>query len=211
MANLVSSPNRLEALSDGVIAVIITIMVLELHVPRQNGLAGLRVILPTLGVYALSFCFVSVYWVNHHHLVHRAEQVDQAILYSNLFFLFSLSLTPFFTAYVIDKAYDSFSVLLYILTMIATGLSFLLLRLAIGRRLRRQQQLQVEDRAAEIKHWASLGLYLLAIPLDIHYPLAALGILVLVMVIWIYPTAPPTLVNCPSSVVPQSEETSPLA
>jgi uncharacterized membrane protein len=190
MADLISSPARLEAFSDGVIAVIITIMVLELKVPHQNGFAGLLSVLPTLAVYALSFSFVGVYWTNHHHLVHRTEETDQAILYSNLFFLFSLSLLPFFTAYLIDKQIDFFSVLLYIVSMIVTGFAFLLLRLAIGWRLRRGGTLLPEDRAAEIKHWSSLAIYLLDIPLAFYHPRLALGVIVLIMVIWIYPTAP---------------------
>ena len=190
MAKLTSSPARLEAFSDGVIAVIITIMVLELKVPRASGMAGLREVLPTLGVYALSFSFVGVYWINHHHLVHRTEEADQAILYSNLFFLFSLSLLPFFTAYLIQQKMDSFSVLLYVLSMMLTGAAFMLVRLAIGRRLRRQGTLEAYDLAAEIKHWSSLGLYLLDIPLSFVHPQLAMGVIVLVMAIWIYPSAP---------------------
>jgi uncharacterized membrane protein len=191
MSNLISSPARLEAFSDGVIAVIITIMVLELRVPHENGLAGLRAVLPTLGVYALSFAFTGVYWINHHHLVHRTEAADQAILYANLAFLFCLSLLPFFTSYVLEKRIDSFSVLLYIISMIATGFSFMLLRLAIGRRLRQQGSLQLGDKAAEYKHWSSLALYLAALFLAFHHhPYWALDIIVLVMAIWIYPTAP---------------------
>ncbi len=199
MSNLISSPARLEAFSDGVIAVIITIMVLDLKVPRQDGLAGLRAILPTLAVYALSFTFTGIYWINHHHLVHRTDEADQAILYTNLAFLFSLSLLPFFTSYLLEKGINSFSVLLYILSMIATGFSFLLLRLAIGRRLRQQGSLEREDKAAEYKHWSSLALYLLAIPLDFYRPYWALGIIVLVMLIWIYPTASPAP-KCPTTL-----------
>ena len=191
MSNLISSPARLEAFSDGVIAVIITIMVLELKVPRENGLAGLRAVLPTLGVYALSFTFTGVYWINHHHLVHRAAEADQAILYANLAFLFCLSLLPFFTSYILEKKIDSFSVLLYIISMLATGFSFMLLRLAIGRRLRQQGSLQQEDKAAEYKHWSSLALYLAALLLAFyHHPYWAFAIIVLVMAVWIYPTAP---------------------
>jgi len=89
-----ASTSRLEAFSDGVIAVIITIMVLELKVPRANGIAGLRAILPTLLVYLLSFTFTAIYWINHHHLVGRVEEVDPRILYANLLFLFCLSLLP---------------------------------------------------------------------------------------------------------------------
>ena len=121
MAKAHPSPARLEAFSDGVIAVIITIMVLELKVPLESGLAGFTSVFPTLGVYALSFSFTGVYWVNHHHLVHRTDEADERILYANLFFLFWLSLLPFFTNYVLDKKMDSFSVGLYVVSMILTG------------------------------------------------------------------------------------------
>ncbi len=140
MSHPVSSPARLEAFSDGVIAVIITIMVLELKVPHQDGIAGLYAVFPTLAVYAISFAFTGIYWINHHHLVHRTEEADELILYANLFFLFCLSLLPFFTSYVLEKKLDSFSVALYIASMIVTGFSFLLLRLSIARRLRQRRQ-----------------------------------------------------------------------
>lgn len=189
MSILTTSPARLEAFSDGVIAVIITIMVLELKVPHGDGLAGLREVLPTLAVYALSFAFTGIYWINHHHLVHRTKESDQTILYANLSFLFSLSLLPFFTSYLIDKKMDSFSVALYGTSMVFTGFTFLLLRLSIGGRLRKDGDLQEDDQAAVVKHWISLGLYCIAIPLAFYHSYWALGIVALVTVIWIYPTA----------------------
>src|ERR1700759_1996650 len=96
MSDKPRSTARLEAFSDGVIAVIITIMVLELKVPHEDGLAGLRAVLPPLFLYPISFPFVGIYWINHHHLVHRPEEADERILYANLGFLFCLSLLPFF-------------------------------------------------------------------------------------------------------------------
>ena len=189
MSHLISSPARLEAFSDGVIAVIITIMVLELKIPHDDGLIGLRAVLPVLGVYALSFTFTGVYWINHHHLVHRTDEADQAILYANLAFLFSLSLLPFFTSYLLEKQINSFSVILYIVALMAVGFTFMLLRLAIGRRLRSKNALEQEDQAAIFKHWSSLAIYLIAIPLALYRAYWSLGLVVLVMAIWIYPTA----------------------
>src|SRR5581483_4421765 len=121
MADKPSSTARLEAFSDGVIAVIITIMVLELKVPQANGIAGLRAVLPVLLIYLLSFAFTAIYWINHQHLIERIEAADARILYANLLFLFCLSLLPFFTSYLIEKSVDSFAVALYVLAMIATG------------------------------------------------------------------------------------------
>jgi uncharacterized membrane protein len=189
MSQRISTPARLEAFSDGVIAVIITIMVLELKVPGQNGLAGIRSVLPTLCLYLISFAFVGIYWINHHHLVHRTDQADELILYANLGFLFCLSLLPFSTSYVLVKNMDSFSVAIYVASMILTGFSFLLLRLAIARRLRHAGKFEEEDKAVERKNWLSLFVYLMAIPLAFQHPQIALGLVAFVTVIWVTPTA----------------------
>ena len=184
-----ATPARLEAFSDGVIAVIITIMVLELKVPHQDGIDGLYAVLPTLAVYAISFAFTGIYWINHHHLVHRTEEADELVLYANLFFLFCLSLLPFLTSYVLEKKMDSFSVALYASSMVVTGFSFLLLRLAIARRLRLAGKLETQDTSVQHKHWMSLLTYLAAIPIAYYHPHIALGLCAFVTVIWITPTA----------------------
>ena len=188
MAHHVSSPARLEAFSDGVIAVIITIMVLEFKVPHQDGILGLYTVLPTLCVYAISFAFTGIYWINHHNLVHRTEEADELVLYANLFFLFCLSLLPFLTSYVLDKKINSFSVALYASSMGVTGFSFLLLRLSIGRRLRLAGKLETQDTSVQHKHLMSLLTYVTAIPLAFYHPYVALGLCALVTVIWITPT-----------------------
>ncbi|HEX4164746.1 MAG TPA: TMEM175 family protein [Bryobacteraceae bacterium] len=181
------STARLEAFSDGVIAVIITIMVLELKVPHADGWAGLYAILPILPIYLLSFTFTGIYWINHHHLIERIDSADSLILYANLGFLFCLSLLPFATSYVLEKKVDSFAVCLYAVSMVACGFSFLLLRLAIHRNLRRSGQLESEDVSAQGKHLASLALYLVAIPLAFFHSRIALLIIALVTVVWIVP------------------------
>ncbi len=181
------STARLESFSDGVIAVIITIMVLELKVPRQDGVAGLYAIVPILLVYLLSFAFTGIYWINHQHLVKRIESADRLILYANLGFLFCLSVLPFATSYVLEKKIDSFAVSLYAVTMVVTGFSFLLLRLAIHRNLQRAGNLEPADEAERGKHLGSLALYVLAIPLAHFQPQLALSVIALVTVIWIVP------------------------
>ncbi len=182
-----SSTARLEAFSDGVIAVIITIMVLELKVPHQDGPAGLYAIAPILLIYLLSFSFTAIYWTNHQHLVERIESADGLILYANLGFLFCLSLLPFFTSYVIEKKIDSFAVSLYAGSMIVTGFSFLLLRLAIHRHLRHSGRLGRQDTAEGIKHFVSLALYLLGVPLAYWHAGLALIVISIVTIIWIVP------------------------
>jgi TMEM175 potassium channel family protein len=189
MAEKLFPTTRLEAFSDGVLAVVITIMVLELKVPHQDGLAGLVSISPILFIYLLSFMFISIYWANHHHLLRRVERCDHRVLYANMGFLFSASLLPFFTGYVIEKHSDSFSVALYASAMIFTGFCFYLLRLAIDRLLRQTGDLKPEDAATQRKHIASLALYIAAVPLAHFHSYIALGVITLVAVIWIIPTA----------------------
>ena len=182
------STSRLEAFSDGVIAVIITIMVLELKVPLASGLSGLQAIAPTLAVYALSYALVGIYWINHHLLLDRIEQSTPGMLRTNLFWLFCLSLMPFFTAYVLEKREDTFSVALYAASLLLTGFSFLLLRVSVNARQRGEGNLEREDTAMQSKHWISLGTYLIAIPLAFFAPIAALCLIGLVTVLWIVPT-----------------------
>ena len=185
------SPGRLEAFSDGVIAVIITIMVLEFKVPQADSFAGLRTLAPTLAVYLLSFAFTGIYWVNHHHLIDRLKHVDHLILWANLGFLFCLSLLPFFTNYMAVKGRDSFSVAVYAGLLLVTGTSFAGLQKAVGRHLRHAntdaEELALQA-AEQRKAMISLGMYLAAIPLAFVGPSLALGDTALVTVLWILPT-----------------------
>ncbi|SNS31638.1 Uncharacterized membrane protein [Granulicella rosea] len=182
------SPGRLEAFSDGVLAVVITIMVLELKVPHESGFAGLQPILPILLVYLLSFAVAGIYWINHHELVHRLKAVDEFILYANLGFLFCISLMPFFTDYVLEKHFEPFSVMLYGISMVANGLSFWVLRVAVNRVLCLEGQLIEEDIATQRKHIFSLFVYLIGVPLAYRYPRFAMADIALVTVLWIIPT-----------------------
>lgn len=182
------SPTRLEAFSDGVTAVIITIMVLELKVPRANGRAGLLEVAPTLGIYALSYAFVAIYWVNHHQLLHRIRQASPRILWANLVWLFCLSVLPFFTAYVLEKHVDSFSVALYAFSLLVTAFGFMLLRLAVGQRQHTEGSLEHTDKALRAKHWGSLAAYMLSMPLAFWHPVAALILMAAVTAVWIIPT-----------------------
>jgi uncharacterized membrane protein len=185
------SPSRLEAFSDGVIAVIITIMVLELKAPRENGFAGLLTVAPTLGVYLLSF-FTGIYWVNHHHLVDRLKHVDHVVLWANLIFLFFLSLLPFFTNYMAEKHIDSFSVAIYVASLLMTALSFTVLQKCVGWRMRNADRADPEEialQAAEVrKAIISLAILILAIGLSYVHPSLGLAAAALVTVLWFMPT-----------------------
>jgi uncharacterized membrane protein len=204
MANKNESTNRLEAFSDGVMAVIITIMVLDLKVPREEGVAGLRAILPTLLVYLLSFGFTGIYWVNHDHLLKRIEKADRVTIYANLAFLFWLSLLPFFTNYVLEKREDSFSVAIYSLSMMMTALSFYFLRLGVVRQLRYFGELDDEDTRGQRWHFAMLSVYIVSMVLAYWHPYLAMVLTALVAVPWILPNL--AVPDCPpASEVIQSE------
>ena len=118
------SPARLEAFSDGVIAVIITIMVLELKVPAHDGMDGLREVVPTVLLYLLTFIQVGIYWVQHHYLVDEVETVGHGILWANLIFLFCLSLFPVATDWIGTKGLTPFSTALYAAVSILPGVSY---------------------------------------------------------------------------------------
>jgi uncharacterized membrane protein len=179
--------SRLEAFSDGVIAVIITIMVLELHVPHEEGWPGLWSVAPRLAVYLMSFLMVGIYWVNHHDLMKRTEEVDHGVLWANLGFLFVLSLIPYFVEYLDDKMFNSFSAVLYESTMMAAGLAFFVLRWTVMRRQLYAGALQASDKAELWKHVASLLLYVISIPLAFYSPWLSLSINILVTLIWVLP------------------------
>jgi uncharacterized membrane protein len=181
--------SRLEAFSDGVIAVIITIMVLELHVPRADGLAGLWSVAPRLGIYLLSFLMVGIYWINHHELIRRTEVVDYRILWANLAFLFVLSLIPYFVDYLDEKLFDTFSTILYDCTMLVSGLSFFVLRWTVMRLQWKAGSLRRSDEAELWRHAVSLGIYLLSIAVAFYRPWLSLAITALVTVVWIVPGA----------------------
>jgi uncharacterized membrane protein len=181
-------PSRLEAFSDGVIAVIITIMVLDLKIPANNGLPGLIAVAPGIAVYAISFAFVGIYWVNHHLLIRRLRDASLNILWANLIWLFCLSLLPFFTAYVHQKADDGFSVAIYAASMFVTGLGFMLLRITVSARQRAEGTLEHTDQAMQTKHWGSLVVYLLSVLLATHYPRITLGLIGALTFLWVIPT-----------------------
>jgi len=157
--------NRLEAFSDGVIAVIITIMVLELKVPRDATLASLRGILPQFLSYLLSFLVIAIMWVNHHHMLHAARRADARLLWSNNALLFWMSLVPFVTAYMGDHFRDPRAVALYGVVLSLCSVSFAVLRSAIIQHHRDNPETVRYHRRIQFKNLQSLLLYLVSIPL----------------------------------------------
>src|SRR5579884_1612882 len=125
--------DRLAAFSDGVIAVIITIMVLELKVPHGAELESLRPLLPVLCSYVLSFVYVGIYWNNHHHMLHAAERVSGAALWANLHLLFWLSLVPWITHWIEEEPTAPLPTALYGVVLIMAGFAYLFLQMALVR------------------------------------------------------------------------------
>ncbi len=175
------SPGRLEAFSDGVIAVIITIMVLELKVPGADGVAGLRAVAPTLFLYLLTFVQIGIYWVNHHYLVDEVETVTHGILWANLMFLFCLSLFPFATDWIGIKGLSPFNTALYAAVSIFPGVGFMALWIQIRR------QSAAPPHASWGKQVASVALYLAAMPAAYFRPAASLALIGVVAVMWLLP------------------------
>ncbi len=175
------SPARLEAFSDGVIAVIITIMVLELKVPAQDGWAGLLMVWPTLFLYLLTFVQVGIYWVNHHYLIDELETASHGILWANLIFLFCLSLFPFATDWIGTRGLSPFSTALYAAVSILPGVSYMALWLQVRR------QSAAPAHASWGKQIASVTLYLMAIPAAFWRPAASLALISIVAMMWVLP------------------------
>src|SRR5579875_3365283 len=121
------SKGRMEAFSDGVLAVIITIMVLEMKSPLGTGLAAMRPLVPVFLSYVLSFVYVGIYWNNHHHLLHAVQHVEGGVLWANLHLLFWLSLIPFATAWMGENHFAPWPVALYGVVLLLAGAAFVLL------------------------------------------------------------------------------------
>ncbi|HVU52594.1 MAG TPA: TMEM175 family protein [Polyangia bacterium] len=177
---------RLEAFSDGVVAIIITIMVLELKVPAGGDLAALRPLLPTFLTYAMSFIFVGIYWNNHHHLLHATTRVDGAVLWANLHLLFWLSLTPFVTGWMGANHHQPLPVAVYGVVLLLSAVAYyILVRTIIHAEGPRSKLAAAVGR--DVKGKISTVLYAAAIPLAFVNCWIALAIYVLVALMWLVP------------------------
>src|SRR3954471_9043718 len=175
---------RLEAFSDGVIAIIITIMVLELKVPHGTDWSALRPLLPALGTYVLSFVFLGIYWSNHHHMLHAAERVNGSILWANLHLLFWLSLVPFVTGWAGENHFAPLPTALYGTVLLLAAFAFLFLQRAIQSTEGPQSTL-ARAVGPDRKGLISRVVYAVAIPAAFLQPWIAWGLYVLVAVLWV--------------------------
>jgi uncharacterized membrane protein len=180
------SKGRLEAFSDGVFAVIITIMVLEMKVPRGADLHALQSVWPVFLSYVLSYVYIGIYWNNHHHLLHASERVTGGILWANLILLFCLSVVPFTTAWMGENNYAPLPVAVYGIFLLLAGIAyFILTKRLIAHH--GKNSILARSIGHDWKGTASLLVYAIAIPLAFLRPWLACACYVIVAVMWLLP------------------------
>ena len=177
---------RLEAFSDGVLAIIITIMVLELKVPHSADLDTLRPLLPAFLSYVLSFVYLGIYWNNHHHMMHAVKHVTGGVLWANLHLLFWLSLLPFVTGWMGENHFGQWPSVLYGCVLLMNAVAYTILTWTI---IREEGTDSLLHKAVgnDFKGNLSLALYIVALPLPFFVPWAAQVIFVIVALIWLVP------------------------
>jgi uncharacterized membrane protein len=180
------SKTRLEAFSDGVVAILITIMVLELKVPHGTDWEHLRPTVFTLLMYLLSFIFLGIYWSNHHHMFHATTHVNGTVLWANLHLLFWLSLVPFVTTWMGENHFTAFPTAVYGAVLLAAAIAYTILQRCIIAQEGPQSKLATAV-GNDVKGKISATLYALAIPLAFVHALIADAIYVTVALIWLVP------------------------
>ena len=177
---------RLEAFTDAVIAIVITILVLELRVPHKPGLEALREVVPIFLTYVLSFVYLGIYWNNHHHMMVLTERVNGKILWANLHLLFWLSLVPFTTAWMGENDFAEVPTAFYGADLLLAAIAYFILQTAIIAEEGPDSRLRAAI-GRDLKGKVSPLLYLAAIPLAFVSPWIALAFYVFVALIWLVP------------------------
>jgi uncharacterized membrane protein len=178
---------RLEAFSDGVIAILITIMVLELRAPHGADWSSLRAVVPSLLWYVLSFVFLGIYWSNHHHLLQATERINGATLWANLHLLFWLSLIPFVTSWMGENHNAAVPTAVYGAVLLLCAIAFTVLIRVILAAQRGKNQRLAEAIGSDRKGKISLAMYVAAIPLAFVHQAISDVLFVLVALIWFIP------------------------
>jgi uncharacterized membrane protein len=180
------SKGRLEAFSDGVIAILITIMVLELKVPESNSWRALLKVTPVLLTYLLSFVFLGIYWNNHHHLLHACQKINGAAMWANLHLLFWLSLVPFVTNWIEETGFAEVPTAVYGVVLFCSGIAFtILLRVLVA--LHGPDSRLASAVGSDLKGKLSLLFYAVAIPAAFVHPLVSDALYVVVALMWLIP------------------------
>jgi uncharacterized membrane protein len=177
---------RLEAFSDGVLAIIITIMVLELKVPHADNIASLKPMLPVFISYILSFIYIGIYWNNHHHMMHLVEHVNGKVLWLNMHLLFWLSLVPFASGWMGENSFTTGPVALYGVMLFMAGFAYYLLSQALIRHHGKDSAL-AQAVGNDKKGKLSVAIYFIAIVIAFVYPKVSLALYALVAAIWFIP------------------------
>ena len=177
---------RIEAFSDGVIAIIITIMVLELKAPHGHDWADFRPMVPIFLCYILSFANVGIYWNNHHHMFHAVRHVGGWVLWANLHLLFWLSLLPFVTGLIGESDFAEVPMLLYSVDLMMCAVGYYLLVLALLAEHGRDSDF-ARTLGSDRKEKISLAVYVAAVPLSLYLPFLSLALIAIVAVLWIVP------------------------
>ena len=177
---------RLEAFSDGVIAIIITIMVLELRAPHQSNPAALIPLIPVFLSYLLSFIFLGIYWSNHHHLLHAVEHVNGRVLWANLHLLFWLSLVPFVTGWMGENNFARWTLAIYGMVLLLAAIAyFILVRTLLF--VHGRNSVLATALGSDFKGKISMVIYVVAIPLALVKWWIACSLYILVAIIWLVP------------------------
>lgn len=177
---------RLEAFSDGVLAIIITIMVLELKVPHGHDLSALEPLIPVFISYVLSFIYVGIYWNNHHHMFQVVQKVNGPILWANLHLLFWLSLVPFATSWMGENDFTEWPVAMYGVILFGCGMSYNILEKILVH-YHGEKSLLAAAIKTEFKGKVSVGLYAIAIPLSFYHAWLSYLLYITVAIIWLVP------------------------
>jgi uncharacterized membrane protein len=180
---------RVEAFSDGVIAIVITIMVLELKAPVEEGLGALVRLWPVFLAYVLSYAYVAIYWVNHHKLFSHAHRVTNGLLWSNIALLFALSLVPFSKTYLGEHHFRRDATLIYLATMLLPALCYGVLQNVIMNSERCTPSARRYLLATRRKGWAANAVYLAGMPLSFISPWLGIGCAALVALFWCLPSS----------------------
>jgi len=180
-------PDRLNAFTDGVIAIIITIMVLEIRVPAAGNLEAVKPVLPILGAYALSFVNVGIFWSNHHHMLQSVRRVNGAVLWANLFLLFSLSLVPFVIRWIDEAGVTAWPVATYGAVLVMAAIGYLLLERALI--AAEGEESKVRDAVgSRFKEWVSFAGYVIGFAAAfLVSPYVSVALYVAVAVTWLIP------------------------
>ena len=184
------SIGRVEAFSDGVLAIIVTIMVLELHAPQEEGWQPLLHLWPVFLAYVLSFAYVAIYWVNHHRLLAHATRVTTRLVWNNLGLLFTLSLVPFATAYLGEHHFNRDATMLYLGVMLAPAICYIPLQADVRRHGHHTVKAEAYYRTSMRKGLVSALLYLAGLGLAMWQPWAGVACAGAVAVLWFLPSGP---------------------